>query len=123
MPPQRRGDRMVPRATTASRTRLRGDSLAPPRKSSLCKIPLESNLRTRRRSAVAAAGRFLRNDPNPDHERSHTLKAQLRFAIALVALSVGLVGCGGGGGGGGGADVDPNSSEWDSMAYDEGSWG
>ena len=51
------------------------------------------------------------------------MKTQLRITLALVALSVGLVACSGGGGGGGdGAEVDPNSSEWNSMTWDQSAW-
>ncbi|MCA8960975.1 MAG: hypothetical protein KDC38_10705 [Planctomycetes bacterium] len=51
------------------------------------------------------------------------MKRHLRLVLLLVGLAATLVGCGGGGGGGGGANVDPNSSEWDSMAFDQGTWG
>jgi hypothetical protein len=43
------------------------------------------------------------------------------MAIGLVLL---LCSCGGGGGGGGGGgNVAPPSNNWDSMVWDQGSWG
>lgn len=52
-----------------------------------------------------------------------TRSRALRAALLIVGLALTAVGCGGGGGGGGDAEAGADSSEWDTMSYDEGTWG